>query len=121
MTTEEMLLALEEARKELDKANDWERQAREWRATVMQNINALETDLAGAFRGRDEYTQEQIASVRREILAALRRDRAQTMGDICDKLYTHARPLVEREVKWLKSRGHVRWTGGMGLASKYAL
>ena len=87
--------------------------------TVLEQLERLKQRYTG--KGCERYTQEQKASVRREILSVLPGGKGLPPREITDALYMHPAHVVERELRYLAghTKSAVKWSGKRGQGSRY--
>jgi len=94
--------------------------ARKGLQAIDQQLAAIEQELQGSFKGRNNYSHAEVMAARQGINRVLSSE-GMTLGDLKQELPDLDGYLLERELKWLVNRSNspVVWNGRRGIASMY--
>lgn len=98
----------------------WLQTAQRGLSSIDVQLEAIEQELQGSFKGRNQYSHADVMEARQGINQVLS-GRGMTVGELHQELPFIDKYLLERELKKL-SNNHaspVMWNGKRGVASKY--
>jgi len=85
---------------------------------IDEAIKNIESQLLGSYKGRSNYSVDEVASTRRSIIGLLNSG-SKAIGELTQALPAIDSYLINRELKTLCDKKAVAWNGKMGVASKY--